>query len=97
MTISAHRIISDPSVIVIADRLVSSEILQLIQGECRIARKLPGCAEEAQDEVSALTTSLMSQYINKNTCIIPFFFFIDILMGQGRFGCWETCGTIENR
>jgi siroheme synthase len=37
---------------VIADRLVSSEILQLIQGECRIARKLPGCAEEAQDEVS---------------------------------------------
>ena len=52
LTISAHRIISNPSVMVIADRLVSPEILRLIQGECRIARKLPGCAEEAQDEVS---------------------------------------------
>jgi len=49
---SAYKILSDPSILVISDRLVSKEILELIQGECKIARKMPGCAEKAQDEVS---------------------------------------------
>merc|ERR1712100_23 len=31
-------------------RLVSQEILDLVQGEVKVARKLPGCAELAQEE-----------------------------------------------
>jgi siroheme synthase len=39
--------------VVIADRLVAAEILSLIDqrnGQLKVARKLPGCAELAQDE-----------------------------------------------
>ena len=36
---------------VIADRLISKEILDLIKCELRIAQKKPGCAEEAQEEI----------------------------------------------
>lgn len=52
LTIAAHKILTDPSILVVSDRLVSPEILELIQGEIKVARKLPGCADEAQDEVS---------------------------------------------
>lgn len=51
LTMSAYKLLSDPSILVISDRLVSPEILELIQGEIKVARKLPGCAEEAQHEV----------------------------------------------
>lgn len=51
LTMAAYRIITDPSVFIVADRLVSPEILDLIQGEYKIARKLPGCAEKAQHEI----------------------------------------------
>lgn len=51
LTISAYKILSDPSNLVISDRLVSQEILNLIQGETKVARKLPGCAELAQEEI----------------------------------------------
>jgi uroporphyrin-III C-methyltransferase len=51
LTIAAHKILSDPNVLVISDRLVSKEILDIITGEIRVARKLPGCAEEAQEEI----------------------------------------------
>lgn len=51
LTVVAFRILSDPNNLVIADRLVSKEILDLIQGEVKIARKLPGCAELAQEEI----------------------------------------------
>ena len=54
LTIAAHKILSDPSILVISDRLVSPEILNLIKGEIKVARKLPGCADEAQNEVSLL-------------------------------------------
>ncbi|CBN77740.1 uroporphyrinogen-III C-methyltransferase, putative chloroplast precursor [Ectocarpus siliculosus] len=37
--------------LVIADRLVSKEILGLVEGELRVARKYPGCAEQAQREI----------------------------------------------
>mmetsp|Transcript_23740 Transcript_23740/g.31031 ORF Transcript_23740/g.31031 Transcript_23740/m.31031 type:complete len:361 (-) Transcript_23740:65-1147(-) len=37
--------------LVIADRLVSKEILAIIQCDLKIARKRPGCAEEAQEEI----------------------------------------------
>lgn len=51
LTLAAHRILSDPDILVISDRLVSKEILSIIRGECRIARKLPGCADAAQEEI----------------------------------------------
>ena len=35
----------------VTDRLVSQEILDLIPGEVKVARKLPGCAELAQEEI----------------------------------------------
>lgn len=53
LTMAAHRIITsteqDP--LIVADRLVSPEIIALCQGEVRTARKLPGCAENAQREI----------------------------------------------
>lgn len=51
LTMAAYKILSEPNVLVVSDRLVSKEILDLIQGECKVARKLPGCAEEAQEEI----------------------------------------------
>lgn len=51
LTMAAHRLLSDPNALVIADRLVSQEILDLIAGEIKVARKLPGCAELAQEEI----------------------------------------------
>lgn len=51
LTIAAYKILTDPEVLVVSDRLVSDEILDLIQGECKIARKMPGCAEKAQEEI----------------------------------------------
>jgi uroporphyrin-III C-methyltransferase len=51
LTIAAHRIISDPSSLVIVDRLVSAEILDLVRGEIKIANKHPGCANDAQMEI----------------------------------------------
>mmetsp|Transcript_19461 Transcript_19461/g.39447 ORF Transcript_19461/g.39447 Transcript_19461/m.39447 type:complete len:402 (-) Transcript_19461:76-1281(-) len=37
--------------LVVSDRLVSAEILALVKGELKVARKLPGCAHEAQREI----------------------------------------------
>lgn len=51
LTIAAYKIISDPNALVVSDRLVSAEIIDLVQGECKIARKMPGCAEMAQEEI----------------------------------------------
>jgi len=51
LTVSALRHIADPDALVIADRLVSKEILDLVAGELRIAKKRPGCAEEAQQQI----------------------------------------------
>eukprot|EP01041_Mallomonas_annulata_P000514 gene514-987_t len=50
LTIQALKLIKNAT-LVISDRLVSSEILSLVECELRIARKRPGCAEEAQDEI----------------------------------------------
>ena len=35
----------------ICDRLVSPEIRELVRGELRVAGKLPGCAEKAQQQI----------------------------------------------
>jgi uroporphyrin-III C-methyltransferase len=52
LTVSAYRLLTEnPDALVIADRLVSPEILQLVAGEVKTARKLPGCADLAQEEI----------------------------------------------
>lgn len=51
LTVAAHRIISDPDALIIVDRLVSEEIVNLIEGEIRTARKHPGCQAAAQTEI----------------------------------------------
>jgi len=54
LTVSAYKLLTNcPGALVIADRLVSQEILDLIDDRCEIktARKLPGCADLAQDEI----------------------------------------------
>ena len=37
--------------LVVADRLIPPEILRLVRGELRVARKVPGSARSAQDEI----------------------------------------------
>lgn len=51
LTLKAYQLLQDPDAVVIADRLVSQEILDLVKGEIKVARKLPGCAENAQAEI----------------------------------------------
>lgn len=51
LTMKAYKLLQDPNAVVIADRLVSQEILDLVKGEIKVARKLPGCAENAQSEI----------------------------------------------
>jgi len=51
LTVAAHKALVSADVVV-ADRLVSQEVLELVQnGELKVARKLPGCALEAQREI----------------------------------------------
>ena len=50
LTVQAVRFLKEAD-LVISDRLVSKEILDTITCELRIARKRPGCAEEAQEEI----------------------------------------------
>ena len=51
LTVKAYKLLQEPDAVVIADRLVSQEILDLVKGEIKVARKLPGCAENAQAEI----------------------------------------------
>lgn len=52
LTLSAYRLLRDPDIMVIADRLVSDEIMDMIATkDVKVARKLPGCSELAQEEI----------------------------------------------
>lgn len=51
LTVKALRHITNPEALVIADRLVSPEVLDLVQGELRVAEKRPGCADKAQNQI----------------------------------------------
>lgn len=53
LTVAALRELQNPDALVIADRLVSPAITSLVAGELRVARKLPGCADAAQEEIFA--------------------------------------------
>ena len=63
LTVAAYRLLTvrDPNVLVIADRLVSQEILNLIPNPVKVARKLPGCAELAQEEIYWWTYQALNQ------------------------------------
>jgi hypothetical protein len=63
LTVAAYRLLStyDPNVLVIADRLVSPEVLKLVASETKVARKLPGCAELAQEEIYWWTYQALNQ------------------------------------
>jgi hypothetical protein len=51
LTMKAVNLLRGKDTLVIVDRLVSQEIVDLIEGEIKVARKLPGCAELAQEEI----------------------------------------------
>lgn len=51
LTVKALKLLQDPNALVICDRLVSEEIRDLVKGEMKVARKLPGCADLAQEEI----------------------------------------------
>lgn len=51
LTVKTYKLLQDPNALVICDRLVSEEIRDLVQGEIKVARKLPGCADLAQEEI----------------------------------------------
>lgn len=51
LTLQAHKLLKGAS-LVVADRLVSKEILDLIDCELKVANKRPGCAEVAQAELN---------------------------------------------
>jgi uroporphyrin-III C-methyltransferase len=60
LTIQALRYLQKAS-LVVSDRLVSPEILQLITCEIKVANKKPGCAEEAQEEINDWVISAVQQ------------------------------------
>ena len=56
LTVAAHRVLTSynanaKETLIIADRLVSKDILDICIGEIRIAKKYPGCAEQAQEDI----------------------------------------------
>lgn len=51
LTVGAARALANENALVIADRLVSPEVLSVVKGELRVARKLPGCQQAAQEEL----------------------------------------------
>lgn len=65
LTLSAYKLLTEAvpgeEKLVIADRLVSPEILSLINCEVKVARKLPGCAELAQEEIYWWTYQALNQ------------------------------------
>jgi uroporphyrin-III C-methyltransferase len=50
LTLEAIKLFNSAS-LVVADRLIAQEILDLIPCELKVANKRPGCAEEAQEEI----------------------------------------------
>lgn len=50
LTLQAVKLLNNAS-LVIADRLISKEILDIVKCELKVANKLPGCAEDAQEEI----------------------------------------------
>lgn len=75
LTVQAVRLLSQAA-LVISDRLVSKEILNMIKCELRVAKKRPGCAEEAQEEIYQWTKEavLQGQHVVRLKIGDPFLF-----------------------
>lgn len=75
LTQAALRALSEAD-LVLADRIVAPEILDLVQGELRIARKLKGRSGAAQDELMAWTLEGVRQgrHVVRLKCGDPFVF-----------------------
>lgn len=65
LTVAAYKLLtnSNNNTLIISDRLVSQEILDLIPNaaQLKIARKHPGCAEQAQEEIYSWTKQGLHQ------------------------------------
>lgn len=61
LTVAAYKLLMDPNIYVICDRLVSDEIQDIITGPVVVARKQPGCAESAQEEIYWLAHEALQQ------------------------------------
>lgn len=65
LTVAAYKLLtnSNNNTLIISDRLVAQEILDLIPSktEVKIARKHPGCAEQAQEEIYTWTKQGLDQ------------------------------------
>eukprot|EP01035_Chromulina_nebulosa_P017010 gene17010-22512_t len=78
LTIQALNLIKGAS-LVIADRLVSPEILSLIDCKLKVANKKPGCAEEAQEEIYAW----VKEAVNKGENVVRLKIGDPFLFGRG--------------
>jgi len=108
LTVKTHRLLTQmdnpDNTVVIVDRLVSPEILDLIACDYRVARKLPGCADLAQEEIYWW----MYQALNQGKHVIRLKIGDPFVFGRGgeeiltcrRFGvepvvvpvCWMVAG-----
>lgn len=75
LTVAARRAL-DEADLVLADRLVPDAILDLVQGELRIARKRPGNADEVQQSLDeqAIAAARRGRSVVRLKCGDPFLF-----------------------
>ena len=97
LTMAAHKILADPTALVVSDRLVSQEILNLIQGEVKVARKLPGCAEQAQEEVGIMSTLFKNIRIYISQVAARCNAIKDLQVVQRRLRFWIARCAIEGK
>lgn len=60
LTVQAVKVLQSAT-LVIADRLVSKEIISLIKCRVKVANKKPGCADEAQEELNQWVLEAVKQ------------------------------------
>jgi len=88
LTLAAYRRIVDPEALVIADRLVSAEVLALVRGELRVAAKMPGCAEKAQRQIY----DWIREGLAENRTVVRLKIGDPFVFGRGAEEIVEICG-----
>ncbi|RUS31736.1 hypothetical protein BC938DRAFT_477199 [Jimgerdemannia flammicorona] len=61
LTMRAHRAITEEADLVLADKLIPAEVLSLVRCDLKIARKFPGNADRAQDELNSEGLAALAQ------------------------------------
>lgn len=91
LTIQAYKLLKSAS-LVVSDRLVSTEILDIIDCELKVANKKPGCAEEAQEEINkwVIDAALKGRNVVRLKIGDPFLF------GRGIIIIKTKTNTIRN-